>query len=189
MQLFEPLALNDDTVQAIYDRCLAGDETPDADRVQSMAFLGVCGYARDVFRPVFFCQTRINQDKQNLYYLYGQLAGVHTPEDVPYAPHPTISVGGCMRDYRGKTWFKDRKSLLMLLSIGAVFRCDTPISGFTSKAFSDALDNNVTGHLPELQKRISAADVTFLSEAVVPTIAPDDPIFPAWWEKHRENWA
>lgn len=68
----------------------------------------------------------------------------------------------------------------MFLSIGAVFLCDTPISGFTSKAFSDVLDNNVIHPLPELQKQISAADVTFLSEAVVPTVAPDDPAFPAW---------
>ncbi len=188
MQPFEPLALNDETVQTIYDRCLAGNDTPDEDRGQSMAFLGVCGYARDVFRPVFFSKSKIAQDKKKLYYLFGQLAGVYTPEDVPYAPHPTISVGGCMRDYRGGTWFKDKKSLLMLLSIGAVFLCDTPISGFTSKAFSDALDNNVTGHLPELQKQISVCDVTFLSEDVAPTMSPDDPAFPAWWDRHRAEW-
>ena len=43
MQPFEPLALNDETVQTIYDRCLANDDTPEEDRAQSMAFLGVCG--------------------------------------------------------------------------------------------------------------------------------------------------
>lgn len=185
---FEPLVLNDENVRTIYDRCLAGDETPNEDRAQSMAFLGICGYARDVFRPVFFSKTKIAQDKTNLYYLYGQLAGVHVPEDVPYAPHPTISVGGCMRNYRGETWFKEKRSLLMFLSIGAVFLCDTPISGFTSKAFSDALDNNVIHPLPEMQKQISAADVTFLSEAVVPTVAPDDPVFLPWWEGHKAEW-
>lgn len=97
MLLFEPLALNDENVQAIYDRCLAGSETPNEDRAQSMAFLGVCGYARDVFRPVFFSKARIAQDRKNLYYLYGQLAGVHTPEDVPYALLPPfLSAAVCV---------------------------------------------------------------------------------------------
>ena len=59
MQPFEPLVLNDETVQAIYDRCLANDDTLDEDRVQSMAFLGVCGYARDVFQKVFFSRARM----------------------------------------------------------------------------------------------------------------------------------
>ena len=86
MQPFEPLTLNDETVQAIYDRCLANDDTPEEDRAQSMAFLGVCGYARDVFQKVFFSRARIAEDRKTLYYLYGQLAGVHEPEDLPYAP-------------------------------------------------------------------------------------------------------
>ena len=116
MQPFEPLVLSDETVQAIYDHCLANEGTPDEDKAQSMAFLGVCGYARDVFQKVFFNRARIAEDRKNLYYLYGQLSGVHEPEDLPYAPHPTLSIGGCMRNYRGETWFRDRKSLLMLLT-------------------------------------------------------------------------
>ena len=188
MQPFEPLTLNDETVQAIYDRCLANDDTPEEDRAQSMAFLGVCGYARDVFQKVFFSRARIAEDRKTLYYLYGQLAGVHEPEDLPYAPHPTLSISGCMRDYRGETWFRDRKSLLMLLTVGAVFLCDTPISGFTSKAYSDGLDNNVNRRLPELQRQISTSDVTFLGEDVIPTLSPDDPAFPAWWERHKAEW-
>ena len=165
MQPFEPLVLNDETVQAIYDRCLANDDTLDEDRVQSMAFLGVCGYARDVFQKVFFSRAMIAEDRKNLYYLYGQLAGVHEPEDLPYAPHPTLSIGGCMRNYRGETWFRDRKSLLM-----------------------DGLDNNVNRRLPELQKQLSTSDVTFVGEDVIPTLSPDDPAFPAWWERHRAEW-
>ena len=188
MQPFEPLALNDENVQAVYARCLANDGTPDEDKAQSMAFLGVCGYARDAFQPVYFSRAKIAEDRKNLYYLYGQLAGVHEPEDLPYAPHPTLSVRGCMRGYRGETWFKDSRSLLMLLTIGAVFLCGTPISGFTSKAYADGLDNNINRRLPELQKQISTDDVTFLEESVAPTLSPDDPAFPAWWDENKRYW-
>ncbi len=188
MEQFKPPVLNDENVQAIYRRCLAGDDTPEEDRAQCMAFLGVCGYARDVFRPLYFSRTRLAEDKKNVYYLYGQLAGVHVPEDLPAAPHPTITVGGCMRNYRGEPWYQEKKSLLMLFYIGAVFRCDTPISGFTGAVYADALANNINGRMPEPQRQITTDDVTFLSDGVTPTLSPDDPAFPSWWKAHRAEW-
>ena len=185
---FEPLILNDENVEAVFDRCLAGDDTPEEDRAECMAFLGICGYARELFRTLYFSRTKIAEDRKNIYYLYGQLAGVHEPEDAPSARRPTITVGGCAKNYRGETWFREKKSLLMLFYIGSVFLCDTPISGITSRAYTDALENNVTGRMPEPQRKISVDDVTFLSDGVVPTLAPDDPAFPAWWEAHRAEW-
>ncbi|MBR4742912.1 MAG: hypothetical protein IK082_01830 [Oscillospiraceae bacterium] len=188
MGVFEPLALNDENVEAVFDRCLASDDTPEEDRAECMAFLGVCGYAREVFKKTYFSKTRMAEDKKNIYYLYGQLAGVHEPEDVPSARRPTITVGGCARDYRGKQWFSEKKSLLMLLYVGSVFLCDTPLSGFTSKAYTDALENNINGRMPEPQKRIALEDAAFLSDGVVPTLSPDDPAFTAWWEGHKAEW-
>ena len=188
MEKFKPLELNDENVEAIYERCIADDDTPEEDRAECMTFLGVCGYDRNVFRKLWFRKSRIAEDRKNIYYLYGQLAGVHEPEDVPTSRRPTVSVGACVRDYRGKQWFTEKKSLLMLFYVGAVFLCDTPISGFTSKAYSDGLENNINGRMPEPQRKITVNDVTFLSDGVVPTLSPEDPDFPSWWEEHRGEW-
>lgn len=188
MEQFKPLELNDKNVEAIYERCLADDKTPEDDRAECMAFLGVCGYDRNIFRKLYFSKTAIAADRKNIYYLYGQLSGVHEPEDVPSARRRTVSVGSCVRDYRGNQWFTEKKSLLMLFYIGAVFLCDTPISGFTSKAYSDELENNINGRMPAPQQRITLNDVTFLSDGVVPTLSPEDPDFPAWWEENRAEW-
>jgi len=188
MERFQPLALTDEAVQAIYRRCAATEETPEQDRAQCMAFLGVCGYARDVFRPLYFSKAAIARDKKNIYYLYGQLAGVHVPEDLPSSRRPTLTVAGCVRSYRGEQWYSEKKSLLMLFYIGAVFLCDTPISGFTSVPYSDALANNITGRMPEPVKQITFDDVTHLADGVVPTLSPEDPDFPAWWARHRAAW-
>ncbi len=188
MKAFEPMALNDENVQAIYNRCVAKEDTPAEDRAECMAFIGICGYARDVFRKIWFSKSKIAEDKKNIYYLYGQLEGVHQPEDLPSARHRTITVGGCMRNCRGEQWFKEKRSLLMLFYIGAVLLCDTPISGFTSASYAADLANNITGKMPEPRRQIATDDVTFLSDKVTPTLSPEDSVFRAWWHLHHEDW-
>ena len=73
---FKPQELNEANVQAIFNRCLATDDTPNADVQLSVLFKKVMGYDKDS-DPMAFCRSKIEQNKKNILYLMGQLDSVH----------------------------------------------------------------------------------------------------------------
>ena len=73
---FKPQELNEANVQAIFNRCLATKDTPNADVQLSILFKKVMGYDKDS-DPMAFCKSKIEQNKKNILYLMGQLDSVH----------------------------------------------------------------------------------------------------------------
>ena len=68
--------LTEANVQAIFNRCLATKDTPNADVQLSVLFKKVMGYDKDS-DPMAFCKSKIEQNKKNILYLMGQLDSVH----------------------------------------------------------------------------------------------------------------
>ena len=73
---FHPLELNEDNVRAIFNRCLATKDTPEADEQLSILFKKIMGYEEDS-KPIVFSKAKIEQNKKNILYLMGQLDSVH----------------------------------------------------------------------------------------------------------------
>ena len=55
--------LNEGNVQAIFNRCLATKDTPNADVQLSVLFKKVMGYDKDS-DPMAFCKSKIEQNKR-----------------------------------------------------------------------------------------------------------------------------
>lgn len=83
---FKPLDLNEETVQSIFKKCLSnGTPQPGVDLCSTL--FGVFGgYDKD-YQNVHFNIKSIKENKQNIFYLFGQLKAVHegkkyiTPEE------------------------------------------------------------------------------------------------------------
>ena len=75
-QGFRPIDLNEDNVQAIFNRCLATKDTPEADEQLSILFKKIMGYEEDS-KPIVFSKSKMEQNKKNILYLMGQLDSVH----------------------------------------------------------------------------------------------------------------
>ena len=71
LKSFTPLELNEGNVQAIFHRCLATKDTPNADVQLSILFEKVMGYDEDS-KPMAFQKSAIGENKKNLLYLMGQ---------------------------------------------------------------------------------------------------------------------
>ena len=65
--LFLPIDLNEGNVQAIFHRCLATKDTPNADVQLSILFEKVMGYDEDS-KPMAFRKSTIGENKKNILY-------------------------------------------------------------------------------------------------------------------------
>ena len=156
---FTPVDLNEDNVQAIFERCIAREGTPEDQCFNSILFSRLRGYSPDAERIVVFDREKMLTNKKNIQYLYGQLKNVHAGND-------TLQINEAFLTYSGTHWTTNKGVLLEFLYLGGTNDEHPLICIFDSKTNSTELNmNNIT-----------------------PTPCPKDPAFPAWWEAHKAEW-
>ena len=113
---FHPIDLNEDNVQAIFNRCLSngGEETTYAQVLQK----ALSGKESDLVK---FSQAKITENSKNISYLLGQLKGVHKKERLMLLEYGIMN-------YNGKKWTTSPGILLKLYELGMVNYNLTPFS-------------------------------------------------------------
>ena len=76
---FQPLELNEDNVQAIFQRCLAKEGA--AETVSSILYYKELGYEKEDL-GVTFDKNALIANRKNIEYLYGQMASVHENQSI-----------------------------------------------------------------------------------------------------------
>ena len=156
---FTPIDLNEGNVQAMFNRCIAKEGTPEDKCFNSILFSRLRGYSPDAERIVVFDREQTIANKKNIQYLYGQLKNVHTQNS-------DLQINDAFVSYFDKNWTSNKGILLEFLYLGAIGDEHPLICIFDSKTNSTELNtNNIT-----------------------PTLSPKDPNFPAWWEEHKSEW-
>ena len=158
--LFLPIDLNEGNVQAIFNRCLATDDTPKGKETTGVLFSRATGFSGEDVKIIYFDRDKLLVNKKNIEYLLGQLKTVHTSNgnDVK------LPLADITKRYDGIRWTGDTDPLFKLGYLGVVPEI--------------SLVN------PVLAKDRS----TVISGRVKPTLSPKDPAFPAWWAKHKAEW-
>lgn len=105
---FTPLDLNENTVETLFNRCLA--KNTDGTIISSSLFPQSAGYKKPD-TPITFSQEKIQKDKQNIIYLYGQLERVHDNL------HTIYSTSGSKK-YTHENWTTNSGTLMKLLHLG-----------------------------------------------------------------------
>ena len=157
---FKPQELNEENVQAIFNRCLAEIEDRKTTTLATL-FPPELGYEDDPDAQVLFQTDALLQNKKNIEYLYGQLKEVHDETPVRRVSFWDFSVA-----YSGKPWTQEEQAVLQLLYLG------------------------VNYHLLLIEPCWATNDTSrvFKEKPVKPTLSPKDPAFPAWWEQHKAEW-
>ena len=104
---FHPLELNEGNVQAIFNRCIATEET--TDYVESILQQKSQGYEQDS-NPILFDKKRLLDNLKSIRYLYGQLLTTHKHTNTI-----NTNVNGktnVMTNYMGNTWITNKGILL-----------------------------------------------------------------------------
>lgn len=104
---FQPLELNEDNVQAVFNRCLATKDSVD--------FIGVTLFTEETgfsenSKQIVFDKKEILKNKSTIAYLYGQL------HDVSYSE--IITVRSAAINYDSNVWTKDIGVILNFLHLG-----------------------------------------------------------------------
>ena len=157
---FKPQELNEENVQAIFNRCLAEIEDRKTTTLATL-FPPELGYEDDPDAQVLFQTDALLQNKKNIEYLYGQLKEVHDETPVRRVSFWDFSVA-----YSGKPWTQEEQAVLQLLYLGVNYHL-LLIEPFWAK--------NDTSRI-------------FKEKPVKLTLSPKDPAFPAWWEQHKSEW-
>lgn len=157
---FEPQELNEGNVQAIFNRCLAKEDTPKEKETTGVLFSRTTGFSGKDVKIICFNRDKLLVNKKNIEYLLGQLKAVHNSNgnDVK------LPLADITKRYDGTLWTGDTDPLFKLGYLGVVPEI--------------SLIN------PVLAKDRS----TVISGKVTPTLSPKDPNFPAWWEAHKGEW-
>lgn len=101
---FTPLELSEGNIQAIFNRCLATDETNEY--IESILQQTIHGYANDS-NPILFDKQKLLENLKKIRYLYGQLKTAHN--DTNTINTNADSKNNVMTDYSGKTWTKNKR--------------------------------------------------------------------------------
>ncbi len=157
-QGFRPIDLNEDNVQAIFNRCLAVDDTPKEKVSRSILFSRTLGYKPEDEIVFYFDKDKLLDNKKNIEYFFGQLKNAH--EKIEH-----MRMEDAFYQYQGRKWTDNRAKMLELLYLGCTNETDC-ISPFDVK--TDATFLGV--------------------ERLKPTLSPKDPAFPEWWEQHKAEW-
>lgn len=155
---FQPLELNEGEIHAIFNRCLATNDTPKENIHIGILFSRTTGYKPEDEIAFSFDRKKLLANKQTITYLYGQLQSVHSN-------NAKISVDDAFYNYSGKKWTNHKAYVLELLYLGCNHETllMTPFFANTNLA--------VIG-----------------SGSIKPTLSPKDPNFPKWWEQHKAEW-
>lgn len=96
--------MNEDNVQAIFNRCLANDETNEC--IKSVLQQTSFGYEQDS-NPILFDKKRLIDNLKNIRYLYGQLITTHKDTNTIHTSKE--SNGNVMTNYAGKIWTDNKR--------------------------------------------------------------------------------
>ncbi len=157
-QGFEPLELTEGNVQALFNRCLATDDTPRERASMSILFSRTTGYKPEEEIVFYFDKDKLLANKKNICYLYGQLNDT-------WKGARDITLESARVVYSGERWTDSNACLLYLLYLG---------------------NPNELGLVSPFFKKDGSA--VFLVGELKPTLSPKDPAFPAWWEAHKTEW-
>lgn len=111
-QGFKPLELNEENVQAIFNRCLLKEESKEIER--AILFSILLGYSEEKELIVEFDKHTLLKNEKNIRYLYGQLSAVHTSEN----KLQKLSINDLKTNYAGTIWSNSKSSILELLYLG-----------------------------------------------------------------------
>lgn len=150
--------LNEENVQAIFNRCLATNDTPKENIYVSILFSRMMGYKPEDEVRFYFDKTKLLANKQNIEYLYGQLKNFHSGNE-------KMSVEEAFYNYSGGKWANSKTPVLELLYLGCNHET-LLISPFYAKT-----NSTIVGY-----------------GSMAPTLSPKDPNFQAWWEQHKAEW-
>ena len=107
---FKPQELNEGNVQAIFNRCIATKDDDLEELSRSVLFQRDLGYDEDS-KPVYFNKKKVEQNKQSIFYLLGQLRSVHTSDS-------NITSAESVYKYDDVQWTDDTVTLMMLYHLG-----------------------------------------------------------------------
>ena len=115
---FKPQELTEANVQAIFNRCLA---TEDSKRISAGSlFPPSHGYAQDAERVIQFDSDLLLKNKKSIEYLYGQLHLVHTAQTAK-----RVTIDDYNMTYSGNRWTRDKAVMLQFLYLGVVKEINT----------------------------------------------------------------
>lgn len=110
LKSFTPLELNEGNVQAIFNRCLAKQDTKDI--TYSTLFPTTHGYKTEDEIQIQFDTAELLNNRQNIEYLFGQLQEVH------HKHNKRMSIDDYNTTYQEKHWTSDKSALLKFLYLG-----------------------------------------------------------------------
>lgn len=158
---FTPLDLNEGNVQAIFNRCLATEDTKEY--IKSVLEQKEHGFAKDSM-GILFDRKKIQRDNIHaIAYLYGQLLTTH--DDSNTINTSTTAKSNVMKKYTGEIWTTNKGILMQLFHLG--------------------LASGLIYYFLPMSDSVIASSFTC---NIRPTLSPKDPNFLAWWEEHKSEW-
>lgn len=155
---YKGIELNERNVHLLFQKCIAAPGTPKEECVDSILFSPTGGFSIEDSDILYFNRDRILRNKRHIAYLLGQLKNTHFP-----AKNSHLSIQDAFIDYTGKHWTSNNTVLLELLYLGSALDYIAP---FTK----------------------SSGSAIFVTDTLIPTLSPNDPNYPAWWEAHKAEW-
>lgn len=152
--------LNENEVKSLFNQCLANSNTKT--QIKSILFPALYGYKLEDEILIVFDADALERNEKTINYLYGQLKEIHDGNNMPSTK--PLSVEVFTTTYAGNEWTKNKGTLLKFLYLGCN-RCTLLIKPFYKKT-----------------------DGTSINNPIKPTLSPNDPNFPAWWEEHKSEW-
>jgi len=152
--------LNENEVKSLFNQCLANNFTKN--QIRTVLFSVVYGYKPEDEILIVFDKDILEKNKPTIEYLYGQLKEIHDGNNIPSTT--PLSVENFSTTYNGNIWTKDKGTLLKFLYLGC---------------------NKEARLIVPFSKKINA---TRINTPIKPTLSPNDPNFPAWWEEHKSEW-
>lgn len=168
--------LTEANVQAIFNRCLATDNT--TEHVKSLLYHKEWDYLKDSDLTeelteelneklwytgsdhlILFDKKALLDNLKSIRYLYGQLIAVHWDTNSIHTDEDSDSP--VMKNYQGKIWTMNKGVLLQFFHLGVG---SNTIDSFTRRGNSG------------------------FKYKIPVTLSPKDPNFPAWWAAHKGEW-
>ncbi|MBQ8603455.1 MAG: hypothetical protein IJ410_01240 [Oscillospiraceae bacterium] len=157
-QGFKPLELTEENVQAIFNRCLATNDTPKENISRSIIFSRTFGYKQEDQIVFSFDKDKLLANSKNIKYLYGQLKSIHSEKG-------KMSFDETYLNYSGINWTTNKTYVVELLHLGCTHET-LLVSPFNAETNSTLI----------------------ASSLVTPTLSTKDSNFPLWWEQHKAEW-
>lgn len=152
------LDLSEKNVKELLAYCLATSQTP-KNNIRSFNFFS--DECKVNIPRIQFNKDRLNEKKLAIRYLLGQFENLHTKKDL-------MSLSDGFKKYDGTNWTTNKMALFSLYYLGVATQ---NFPSFTPSRIPNQFDTVLT-------------DIPYL----LPTLSPNDPNFPAWWEEHKVEW-